>query len=217
MPPLKPIFDYCERTDPSLFSEPLNALSNAAFFIAAWLLWRNYKKAQQPMNVTLLALITCIGIGSTAFHVSPSRLTMLGDVVPIALFVMFSLYVCMRNLLNLSVAWASVLILLFAVANRLVDLVPAPYRFNGSIGYFPCLASLIFIALALRHRHHPASSHFFKIVGLFIISLTFRSVDFIICQAFPFGTHFLWHLCNGVVIYMIAETIRKHQLMTSNN
>ena len=31
---------YCERTDFAFWSEPLNAVSNAAFVIAALLVWR---------------------------------------------------------------------------------------------------------------------------------------------------------------------------------
>ena len=36
---------YCERTDASYWSEPLNALSNAAFLAAAWLAWRLARRA----------------------------------------------------------------------------------------------------------------------------------------------------------------------------
>ena len=32
---------YCERTDPGIWAEPLNALTNLAFIIAAWLLWHD--------------------------------------------------------------------------------------------------------------------------------------------------------------------------------
>ena len=31
---------YCERTSAAWDAEPLNAVSNAAFFIAAWAAWR---------------------------------------------------------------------------------------------------------------------------------------------------------------------------------
>jgi hypothetical protein len=30
---------YCERLGPGLWAEPLNAVTNVAFFVAAWLAW----------------------------------------------------------------------------------------------------------------------------------------------------------------------------------
>ena len=35
---------YCERVGPGLWAEPVNALTNAAFFLAGWLLWRNARR-----------------------------------------------------------------------------------------------------------------------------------------------------------------------------
>jgi hypothetical protein len=32
-----PVDLYCERTDPSFWAEPINALSNLSFLLAAWL------------------------------------------------------------------------------------------------------------------------------------------------------------------------------------
>ena len=37
---LRVVDGYCERTGPGYWSEPLNALSNAAFLVAAWASWR---------------------------------------------------------------------------------------------------------------------------------------------------------------------------------
>ena len=31
---------YCERTAPGLWEEPINALTNLSFFVAAWFAWR---------------------------------------------------------------------------------------------------------------------------------------------------------------------------------
>ena len=39
------------------------------------------------------------------------------------------------------------------------------------------------------------------------VSLTFRTVDPAVCPAFPLGTHFLWHLLNGLVLYLAARPL----------
>ena len=41
---------YCERTDASYWSEPLNALTNAAFLIAAALCWRITARDSAPAS-----------------------------------------------------------------------------------------------------------------------------------------------------------------------
>jgi hypothetical protein len=39
-------------------------------------------------------------------------------------------------------------------------------------------------------------------LGIFSLSLVLRTVDAAICPAFPLGTHFIWHLLNGLVLYL---------------
>ena len=34
---------YCERLGPAFWAEPVNALTNAAFPIAAWVAWRRWR------------------------------------------------------------------------------------------------------------------------------------------------------------------------------
>ena len=36
-----PLDLYCERLGPEFWAEPLNAISNGGFIVAAWLAWRN--------------------------------------------------------------------------------------------------------------------------------------------------------------------------------
>ena len=50
---------YCERLGPGLLAEPLNAITNLAFFIAAWLLWRQSRIAGSLTGgvILLLALL----------------------------------------------------------------------------------------------------------------------------------------------------------------
>src|SRR5215472_14839153 len=40
----QPVDIYCERTTAAWNAEPLNAISNFAFFIAAWAVWRLQKQ-----------------------------------------------------------------------------------------------------------------------------------------------------------------------------
>ena len=85
---------YCERTDASFWSEPINALTNLAFLFAAGLLW---SRAQDQRALRLLAiLIGLIGLGSFLFHTFGNRLTGLLDVFFIAAFIVAFAYLLPR-------------------------------------------------------------------------------------------------------------------------
>ena len=76
---------YCERGDPGFWAEPVNALTNAAFPIAAGLAAR---RARGDGAVLALAAVTVVvGIGSFLFHTLANRWSMLADVIPIAVFI----------------------------------------------------------------------------------------------------------------------------------
>ena len=48
--------------------------------------------------------------------------------------------------------------------------------------------------------------------GMLTLSLTFRSVDEMVCRAMPLGTHFMWHILNGVMLGWMIEVYRRHRL-----
>jgi hypothetical protein len=41
---------------------------------------------------------------------------------------------------------------------------------------------------------------------VFAISLGLRTVDNAICPQVPLGTHFIWHILNAVVLYVLLHT-----------
>ena len=40
---------------------------------------------------------------------------------------------------------------------------------------------------------------------MFVVSLAFRTMDQAVCPAFPLGTHFIWHLLNAGVLYILLR------------
>src|SRR4051794_41968271 len=64
-----PVDLYCERLDASFWAEPLNAVSNAAFLIAAgaaFLRWRRAGASDLPA-LLLIGVVAVVGIGSFLF------------------------------------------------------------------------------------------------------------------------------------------------------
>ncbi|MEM9097847.1 MAG: hypothetical protein AAGC79_04925 [Pseudomonadota bacterium] len=66
--------------------------------------------------------------------------------------------------------------------------------------YFPALLALAGVGIYLAITGHPAWGWLIGAAAVFAISLTFRTLDIPLCGSFEMGTHFLWHILNGVVL-----------------
>jgi len=204
-----PIDNYCERLDASLFSEPLNAISNGAFLIAAFVLFMRYRAVgRRDFEVlALIALVAVVGLGSLAFHTFANGLSMMADVMPTAVLVVTYIWVAFRRLLLWRGRSALGAIALFFVAAFIVGMVPQAYAFNGSIAYLPCFGVLLFLWAQLAAKQHVEAITLKKAVLVFMASLTFRSVDMQWCAVFPLGTHFLWHCFNGILLTLLVRAV----------
>jgi hypothetical protein len=194
---------YCERTAPGLLNEPLNALSNGAFFVAAWYgARRAAREGADPAQWALIAIVALVGLGSLTFHCFAARWAMLADVIPIALFTYGFLGFAVRRFFG--AGWPVTLAALGALlaANLAVEVWLPPRLLNGSIMYLPALLAIITAALAARRMALPAAGLLALAAAVLAVSLVFRTVDNMACAVLPHGTHFLWHLLNGVLLGM---------------
>ncbi len=202
-----PIDHYCERLHPGLLAEPLNAISNAAFFLAAYALWKACKRlSPHAWEMKLLIfLVATIGLGSTLFHTFANRLTMLMDVIPIAVFLSGYIVIFLLRIVKCQIVAALAGGFAFFMVSQATWYTPPEYQFNGSIGYMPALAAMILITLFMLRSKGAA----FYLGGLsaFTVSLTLRTLDMQLCGAFPVGTHFLWHGFNGLAIYLFVRPL----------
>jgi len=200
-----PIDLYCERTDPEFWSEPVNAFTNIAFLIAAALALRHWLRAggRDYGALALMVVTATIGLGSFAFHTLATRGAVLLDIIPIALFIYGYLLLALRRFLGLSwlpaIAW---LVGFVVVATAVPRLLPADFL-NGSGGYLPALGALFVVAALALRRREPAARPLFIAGAILAVSIAFRSIDLLICPAFPLGTHFLWHVLNALVLYVL--------------
>jgi hypothetical protein len=213
-----PIDLYCERTDASLWAEPANALTNAAFLIAAaaaFVLWRRQRGHGAGSDgpradghdwpaLALILVVVAVGLGSFAFHTMATRGAMLADVIPIAIFIYGYLLLALRRYLHLPAGLAIAIVVAYAVGAQALSWLAPARALNGSIGYLPALLALIVVA---RTAHGAARRSLELAVMLFALSLALRTIDLEACETFPLGTHFLWHLLNAAVLYVLLRAI----------
>ena len=202
---------YCERLGPGLWAEPINALTNASFFIAAlFCAWLAKKEnAWNIPSITLISLMALIGLGSTLFHTTATFWAMLSDVLPILFYQIAFLLLYSRNVMGLTRRHTTIALMLFVATIFVFGQLPSDWL-NGSISYFPAL--LFLCGFALWHWQHASREKhiLLEAAGIFMVSLFFRSVDMHICERLEIGTHFLWHILNGLVLYLTTRAYIKN-------
>jgi hypothetical protein len=211
-----PVDIYCERIAHGFWEEPVNALSNLAFIVAAFIGWREAQKRgwRNGWIIALCVLAFCIGIGSFLFHTFAERWAGLADVLPILLFILTYLFAASRYLFGLrwivAIPAAIGAFGLALLARNGVLMLATKEELNGSEGYAPALALLIGSAIILAIMGRRSAVWIGAAAGVFILSLLTRITDSHLCEAFPTGTHFLWHMLNGVMIALLLIAFIRH-------
>lgn len=206
---MEQIDGYCERVDFSFWAEPVNALTNAAFLIAAALLWR--RSRGEPLAQALCVVLGLIGIGSFLFHTFATQWAAAADVLPILVYILLYIFAINRAILRWPL-WGG---LAGTVGFIPFAMITAPVfqrlpGFEVSSFYWPVPTLILIYAAVIR----GALGRDLAIgAGLLILSLIARSSDMAICDAFPLGTHFLWHILNGIMLgWMIHAYLKARRL-----
>lgn len=202
---------YCERLDPSFWSEPINAITNAAFIIAAIYMWR---RSDGLLLAKLLCIVLfAIGVGSFLFHTFAQAWAGIADVLPIILYILIYIFAATRDFWNQRAWIAGLAVVLFfpytALLSPLFAQIPG---FESSSAYGPVPLLIFAYAFGLRNRAPETAKGLAIGASIVCLSLFFRSIDEPLCNVLPFGTHFLWHILNGVALGWMIEVYRRHML-----
>ena len=197
---------YCERLEPGLLAEPINAITNIAFFIAGFFALKLAKSenAFTWRSTLLIALVFAMGIGSSLFHTFAVTWAMLSDVLPILAYQIVFIIVYAQSVIKMKCRYSYLLLGAFFVTMYIAMRLPREWL-NGTLEYAP---ALIFVTgLGFWHLKNAAREQWglLAAAGVFVVSMTLRSIDMHFCQTLPIGTHFLWHCLNGVVLYLTTR------------
>lgn len=206
---------YCERTDPSLWSEPLNALTNAAFPIAAWVAWRLLARhpnhPHRRLIQALIIVMAVVGPGSFLFHTVATRWAEWGDVIPILVFMLLYLWLVLTCFFRWP-GWLKLaaLAVFFAVTFYLEAAVPGTVLWGGAL-YMPTVLVLVATAAALYRIGSTAAPAMVGATVVFLLSFTARTLDASVCPSFPLGTHLFWHLLNALLLFLLLRLAILHE------
>ncbi len=207
---------YCERLSPDYWAEPINAVTNAAFIVAAFIMWRRVRGQGMPLAVALVVILTAIGVGSYLFHTHAQVWAALADVAPILLYILVYIYAINRDVWQMRPLYAGVATALFipyaAATVPIFQLVPG---LGGSAAYAPVPLLILIYAFLLRRRFPETAAGLASGAAILIASITFRALDAPICVQFETGTHFMWHILNATMLGWMIEVYRRHKKQTS--
>lgn len=203
---------YCEQLSAQGAFEPLNAITNLAFLLAAARGWRELRAVPRQLPAgprTLPPIVAAIGLGSFAWHATGEHWAELADVLPIGAFVLVFLASALRGIVGVGAAaslgaCSALLAVCVAAASIAGD------RLNGSAAYLPVLAGLCGLWLACRNRNRGAARGFAFAAVLFTVSLVFRTADLWTCALTGIGTHWLWHLLNALLLARLMALLARH-------
>ena len=140
---------YCERVGLGLLAEPLNAVSNVSFLLAAWAAWvlATHTGALSAGVQALIAIAASVGIGSILWHTYPVSLTLILDIVPILIFLVWYIWLYTRNVIGMRSLFAVASVAAFLLATFLA--IPYSGVLHGALVYTPGL--IVALVLGVFH------------------------------------------------------------------
>lgn len=212
---------YCERgLNPDFWAEPLNAMSNLAFIVAAVMVYADLRAGRVSTGrrriLALIVLLMTVGVGSFLFHTYATVWSRYADIVPIAVFVAVYMALALNWFMGMGAVFA--VVLSAVVVGATVAMFLFGTALNGSLAYAPALVSLLVVGVLLYRRRHGATDWVLSAFCVFALSLALRTIDGW-PEAAPLGclvretgagsvavgTHALWHVLNAVMLYLLLR------------
>jgi hypothetical protein len=130
---------------------------------------------------------------------------MWADVLPIAVFVITYLWLFLRHTVGATFVNSLLGLVFFGTLSAAVVKLANPALANGGEAYFGTWITLFGISCFYAGRKQAHNQgRIFAAALLFAASIVFRTIDPLVCDSLPTGTHVYWHLCNSVVLYLVT-------------
>ena len=192
---------YCERVSNDFFGEPINAFTNIFFIFTAILILRFYRDYFTFLSISL------IGISSFAFHTYSNSFTGILDILAIVLFMIIYVTKIYKSLFAFNYMKSFMIAILFILICFISGSLLKTTILGTSGFYFPIIIHLLFLSIYFnlkKFSQYNLKFLYYSII-LFSVSVILRTLDKKICNFFPIGTHFLWHMLNAFFLFYIVK------------
>ena len=207
---------YCERHGAGFWNEPINALTNLIFILAGFMLVLNTR--QNKLCIFLSLQIILMGVASFLFHTFANILAGLIDTVSIMLFGVTYIFGSNYYLLKLNTITSIIIALCLVPFSFFVSQL-ATISFgslNGSTWYLSFIILFLTYSYLIRKEFAQMSVILLCSALFLLISIFFRTIDIMSCNIIPVGTHFVWHIMNGVLLGTLVWGIHQSIKLEKN-
>lgn len=196
----QPLNIYCERQTFGFWSEPVNALTNLIFVALGLIL--SVKTKDDWFCFFLSLEVIVIGLASFIFHTFANLIAALADILSILLFGMTYIFVVNLRLMNVNYLLSLIIAICLIPFSFCISFITIIIfgELNGSSWYISFVILFLVYSYLLRNRCPDISIALFYFAPLLAVSIILRSIDHNFCNNIPLGTHFLWHIINGILL-----------------
>lgn len=198
------VVSFCEERLCGWIVEPANTWSNIGFILVGLVILRsNFGRMRSALNLPGLTAIL-VGIGSTMFHLTGSRV---GEIIDLAaMFLISGLFIvfALRRLRGFGVR--SLMMIYCALAIFSVALMIATH--SSGIGIFVAhITAAVILELILAYRFYSSTAYrnLLWMIGAFVVSYGAWLLDYhrILCAPgnHLLGGHAVWHLVNSLCLW----------------
>lgn len=164
-------------------------------------------------------LLILIGLGSFSFHTFANRLTGLLDVLAIALYLISFAYLIPKQW-SWSSRWTPIgsviaLFILIALCQLAMNAVKPVLPWAPPGMYLGAWSALLLYAVMTQYSNPIAARFLWLAVLVFPFSLLSRQLDLPLCDS-GYSTHWLWHVLNGVTLYLTSYGLCQRTDQTRN-
>ena len=195
--------EYCETLTGYVLSQPLNAISNVAFLIAAWFAYKCLQDRGAKRLYVLPILLAFVGISSAWWHITDSHLGDILDTFSIVVFASVAVIILLTRISKSKPAIA----LSFVALLSLVFTTERSTALNGSLPYVVLLVGLAIAGSIYIRKFPEAKVWLYSSLVTFFVAIVVRSTDIFLCPSIPFGTHFLWHILVAALGYQLIRLL----------
>src|SRR3989344_748627 len=190
---------YCESLSGHFLSQPLNAISNVTFLIAAFVAYQYLRQQPATRLYILPILLGVIGIGSAWWHTTNSHVGDILDTFSIGLFVSIVAILLLTQITRSKIV-ATIYFTLLLASVIITERFPI---LNDSLPYVILLGGFVIAGIIYIKKFPSAKVIFVSASFTFLTAIIFRSTDILLCPLIPLGTHFLWHVLVAGLGYQI--------------
>jgi hypothetical protein len=129
------------------------------------------------------------------------------DVAPIIVFAICYMVLFVRRVLGESQKMAAIAVAIYIGLNFGIRFFFERGSMHWAYVFFPTIFCLLAMCVYLYKNKHAIRNYVGLGTGLFCLAVLMRTFDVPLCSRWPSGLHFLWHMINAGVLYVMVQSL----------